>query len=255
VCFTSIVSFKAPEETQVDVQRMGDEYVRREYASVLDGRAVEEFPECPGMDVPFYWERRRATGLNDEFPGLECRRVDMERYNGDVGSGRRQGRGARHPWDRRQLIFYRALGEMPAHEPNLHLCAHLYASDRNSLYSVTDAFELGDSFSAMSSLMHTVIFHGPIEDLMFIGHAGGVESETGTPGKWVCMEMCASRLSSGRATYHCRALNARGVHIMTAMQDGLVRFAANPSCPTEEERKIISDANDRWKTKKDREKL
>jgi hypothetical protein len=36
---------------------------------------------------------------------------------------------------RRQLIFYRPIGDM-LDDPNMHLCAHLYATDRNRYVSV-----------------------------------------------------------------------------------------------------------------------
>jgi len=53
--------------------------------------------------------------------------VDMERFNRH-----------RKTLDRRQLMYYRAIGEMPSvqEDPNLHAAAHLYASDRNGLFPV-----------------------------------------------------------------------------------------------------------------------
>ena len=49
----------------------------------------------------------------------------MERYNSDKPA-----------LDRRNLKYYRVRGQMPSIEedPNMHICAHLYASDRNSLF-------------------------------------------------------------------------------------------------------------------------
>jgi hypothetical protein len=47
--------------------------------------------------------------------------------------------------DKRQLQYYRVLGEMPVVEadPNLHAAAHLYASDRNGLFPVNIQLVLG----------------------------------------------------------------------------------------------------------------
>jgi hypothetical protein len=63
--------------------------------------------------------------------------------------------------DRRQLQFYSVIGDMPSlrQDPNLHACAHLYASDRNSLFAVTNLLDIGDDYMQMASLAHTVVFH------------------------------------------------------------------------------------------------
>lgn len=57
--------------------------------------------------------------------GLQLHKPDMDPYN-------REKPGT----DRRSLKYYSALGDMPSAEndPNMHIAAHLYASDRNSLF-------------------------------------------------------------------------------------------------------------------------
>ncbi|TKA28527.1 hypothetical protein B0A54_16523 [Friedmanniomyces endolithicus] len=134
ICFTCTCLFKVPETSPLDAQEKVDLWSK--YEDVLGGNKPSDFEECPGMDVPWYWRRRRETGLNDAFPGLTARKVDMQRYN-----------ESRHPLDRRQLILYRTLGNLP-NDPNMHLCAHLYASDRNSLYIVANHLDIGDPLKA-----------------------------------------------------------------------------------------------------------
>ncbi|KAI5369834.1 Putative acyl-CoA thioesterase, HotDog domain superfamily [Septoria linicola] len=232
ICFTCICSFKTPEHEQINSQN--DVNLYREYASVLGDKKPSDFPEVPGMDLPFYWKRRQDTGLNDEFPGLECRKVDMSAFN-----------ASRHPLERKQLIFYRTIGEL-ADEPNMHLCAHLFASDRNSLYIVANHYELGDYFTSMSSLVHTVIIHSPAAALTF-----GAANEETSPlddksGRWFCMEASGSRMSGGRAVYNCRIWNSKGEHVATAMQDGLIRYAQNPKQPTDDELKHLDAKARKW---------
>jgi hypothetical protein len=74
-----------------------------------------------------WWEVEKIKGV-DPFPGLEMRKVDMEAYNRPKAT-----------LDRRQLQFYRLIGDLPSvHEdPHLHTAAHLYASDRNGLFAVS----------------------------------------------------------------------------------------------------------------------
>lgn len=235
ICFTCICSFKTPEHEQVDTQHSLTLY--EHYASVLHGRPPSTFPEVPGMDLPFYHQRRLETGLNDEFPGLECRRVDMAIYNRD-----------RHPLDRRQLIFYRTIGDLPQ-DPNMHLAAHLYATDRNSLYIVANHFELGDYFTSMSSLVHTVTFHSPFASLRFGPGSGGTSPMDDPKDNWFCLEAWGSRMSGGRATFHCRLWNSDGEHIATGMQDGLIRYLQDPTKPTSEELKVMEATTNRWKGK------
>ncbi|CZT19127.1 uncharacterized protein RCC_04973 [Ramularia collo-cygni] len=240
IMFTCICSFKTPEHKQVDSQEDVD--IAKKYGSVLDGKKPLDFPEVPAMDLPFYWKRMAETGINDPFPGLECRKVDMSEYNKD-----------RHPLDRRQLILYRTIGEMP-NDPNMHLCAHVYASDRNSLYIVANHFELGDYFSSMSSLAHTMIFHSPVEAYRFgtSGKRGLLHDET---GRWFCLEISGSRMGGGRAVHNCRIWNSEDEHVVTTMQDGLIRYAVNPQTPTDDELKVLEFTKRRWKGLKREGKL
>ncbi|KAM3415250.1 hypothetical protein BST61_g8780 [Cercospora zeina] len=244
ICFTCIASFKTLEHEQVDAQDRVDLW--QAYASVLKDKKPSDFPEVPSMDLPFYWKRREETGYNDEFPGLECRKVDMSAFNKD-----------KHPLDRRQLIFYRTIGDMPS-DQNMHLCAHLFASDRNSLYIVANHFELGDYFTSMSSLVHTVIVHSPATATLF-----GTNVAPNTPksplddasGRWFCMEAWGSRMSGGRAVYNCRIWNGKGEHIATAMQDGLIRYAADPKNAADEELKFLEATTKKWGSRGREEKL
>ena len=75
-----------------------------------------------------YWDfSKRNDGYTDPFPGLHLHKVDMEAYNATKPSD-----GLKH----RNLKWYSVRGSMPsvANDPNMHACAHLYASDRNSLF-------------------------------------------------------------------------------------------------------------------------
>jgi hypothetical protein len=101
---------------------------RTKYASVLDGKSPDDHPECPGVDSPYMWEIERKRGWVDKFPGLKTRKVDMMKWN-----------EGRKPLERRQLMFYKVIGEMPSvvEDANLHAIAHLYASDRNGLFIVS----------------------------------------------------------------------------------------------------------------------
>jgi acyl-CoA thioesterase len=150
-----------------------------------------------------YNARRKLTGRNDEFPGLECRKVDMTPINTSLS-----------PFDRRQLFFYRTIGDLPS-DPNIHACAHLYASDRNSLFIVANHYEISDKFTQMASLSHTVVFHTPALEMMLQNQ---VKERV-----WFCQEVWTTRAGGGRAMHHSRIIGPGGVHVGTTFQEGMIR--------------------------------
>ncbi|KAI4726223.1 Thioesterase/thiol ester dehydrase-isomerase [Aureobasidium sp. EXF-10728] len=200
ICFTCTCSFKLPEESHFEVQEKIE--LDQKYGLVLSGKKPEDWAEVSGMDVPWYNSRRRLTGRNDAFPGLECRKVDMTTYNTSLS-----------PFDRRQLFFYRAIGDLPP-DPNMHACAHLYASDRNSLFIVGRHFEISDRFTHMASLSHTVVFHSPASHIMLQDRSGK---------HWFSQEVWTTRAGGGRATHHSRIIGPGGTHVATTFQEGMIR--------------------------------
>lgn len=234
ICFTGMVFFKTAETSRLDLQEQVNLWER--YKIVLEGKRPRDFDECPGMDVPWYWKYREETGQNDQFPGLETNKVDMTEFNKD-----------KHPLDRRALQFYRTLGQLPPN-PNLHLVAHLYASDRNSLYIVSNHLDAGDLYTQMSSLVHTTVFHSPVEDLMFGPSDANMApmDDTRGDGRWFGKEDWTTRSSNGRAMFHGRLWAPDGTQIATLMQDGMIRYTKKPE-PTSEELGTLKDRERGWK--------
>jgi acyl-CoA thioesterase II len=211
-CFTCTCSFKTDETSTLDTQRSMDLW--QTYSSVLKDKTPEDFPEAPGMDVPWYWKELEQGHPNDKFPGLKTLKANMKAFN-----------EPRQPLDRRQLIFYKTIGDMPD-DANLHMCAHLYASDRNSLFIVANHLEVGDAWTQMGSLAHTVNFLAPVKDLLF---KAARENTPGNPqGDWFCSEDWTERASVGRGILHSRGWSPDGTHVMTVMQDGMIRVGEPP---------------------------
>ena len=234
VIFTCACSFKKIEANVLDMQDRVDLW--KQYRAALGNKKPEDFEDVPGMDVPFYLKIIRETGHNDQFPGLESRKVDMEPYNKD-----------KNPLDKRDLMFYRTVGNIPPN-PNLHLCAHLYGSDRNSLYIVCNHLDVGDLYTQMGTLVHTVVFHSSAEDLMF-GPAKSSNNPMnggGDSGRWFCREDWTTRVASGRAMFHSRIWSSDGMHVATVMQDGMTRYSKKPE-PTREEQALLDDRKKNWR--------
>jgi len=219
ICFTSTCSFKLEEQNLIDHQDNLD--IREKYKVALGEKTPEEVPEAPGVDSPWYWKHLEDHGYeaNDKLPGLRIRKVDMRSYN-----------DSRNPLEKRQLYFYTPIGNLPpvTEQPNIHACAHLYASDRNSLFIITNFTGVGDDYAQMGSLMHSVVFHVGMEGLDFY-------TKDGKP-RWYTQESWMTRARQGRGMHNSRLWNGEGLHVATTWQDGLVRIGGVMSKKLDERR-------------------
>lgn len=161
----------------------------------------------------------KETGHNDPCPGLDTRKADMTPYNKSLS-----------PFERRQLYYYRVIGTLPP-DPNMHACAHLYASDRNSLFIVANHLDVSDRFTegfraTMASLSHTVVFHVSDKDLMM---------SDGDNRKWFCKEDWTTRAAGGRGIHNGRLIAPGGLHVASSWQEGMVRVGRMKSVVDKEE--------------------
>ncbi|KAH9882040.1 hypothetical protein J1614_001211 [Plenodomus biglobosus] len=176
---------------------------------------------------------------------------------------------SRDAFERRQLMFYSLRGALSlptspfppppktsgekmsfSREANLHVCAHLYASNRNTLYIIPDQFSRSRDVTRLASLSHTGIFHAGIRDIIMpaeprvnhpnadptlwedeptpICNMGDVDDKQGRDAdwrRWFVQEAWAIRVANGRALHISRIWSYNsGVHIATTFQDGLIRF-------------------------------
>ena len=247
-CFVATVAFKRDEtgkhgESVRRDQRRRDfghqdapkDHVDKTYRTVLRGKSFEDHSVCPAGDGIWsdqlswdLWKQRREA-----FPGLEMRKVDMTRYHEMVKAGGANGGGGEmHPDRWRLLVFYRLLREQDVREDmraqsqegmeveddlNLQACAHLYASDRNSLFLPFRASGFESLMPGqMGSLAHTVIFHGPIAGLSMVDEKG--------KRKMYVQESWTGASGADRACHNSRLWDYdEGRVIATTMQDGMMR--------------------------------
>ncbi|KAI4709488.1 hypothetical protein J4E89_005504 [Alternaria sp. Ai002NY15] len=254
--FTCTCSFKREESSPFDMQESVD--LKEVYRDALEGKEDEpmEHAAAPSNDSEHFRETYLPAHPDHFNPiaGLHIRKADMSKYN-----------QSRHPLDRKQLTFYTLRGALPlptapylppsesdqkltlTREANMHACAHLYASDRNSLFIVPNHLDRPRGYKRMASLSHSVIFHVGIKDLIMPnepridhpnadrtlwedgplplcnleGHKGGDKDGR----KWFVQEAWLTRATGGRALHNSRMWDYKsGVHIATTFQDGLIRF-------------------------------
>lgn len=252
--FTCTCSFKREELSHIECQK---EYkIREKYQSVLVGKGDEpmEHPPAPSQDSDEFRESYLPQHPDHFNPiaGLHIRKVNMTEFN-----------RYRTPVERRQLNFYTLRGTLPlptapyptpaqtpfeiVREANLHACAHLYASDRNSLFLIPNHLDHPRDFTRMASLSHTVIFHVGINELTMppeprMVHPKAVPTlfedgpitlcnlEGSSAGdkdgrKWFVQESWMERVAGGRGLHTSQMWDYdTGTHIATTIQDGLIRF-------------------------------
>lgn len=256
--FTCTCSFKRDEGSPVEYQDTVN--LKERFAEAVQGKENEPMlhPAAPSQDSTWFRETYLPKHPEHFNPiaGLHLRKADMKEFN-DI----------RTPIDKRQLTFYTLRGSLPlpmapcppntnsnfttslTREANLHACAHLYASDRNSLFIIPNHLSLDREYKRMASLSHTVIFHVGIKDLVMppeprVHHPNAdptLFDELPVPScnverdpegdkdgrKWFVQEAWVSRAAGGRGLHNSRLWDyERGVHVATTIQDGLIRFKA-----------------------------
>ena len=147
--------------------------------------------------------------ITDNFPGLSIRKVDMDGYN-----------ASRSPFDRRQLHYYSILGEMPPFQtnPNLHVCAHLYASDRNGLFVIPNHTGAGDHYKQLATLSHTVVLQSTAASELNMSNRRG-------RARWFCQELKLDGVDDGRGLVASHIWTDLGALMASTLQDGLLRFS------------------------------
>nr|KMM71661.1 hypothetical protein CPAG_07964 [Coccidioides posadasii RMSCC 3488] len=247
ICFSCLVSFKRVESSyNFCFQPPMD--IDGRYKVALHGIKRENQPLAPSLDTP-QWTEEVEKGLRPAVPfsGTDIRKVKMKRYNEMVGA-------KEDPTRYRQVHFYRLFG-LPGDDEegsgygrddiaalrardeagefdNLHICAHLFASDRNSLWLIAWALNRAQRVRRIASLSHTVVIHthGPAMRMIdwdrldvHAGADGTADLGEGRGRKWFTIEARTTRAGENRALHQGQIWGPDGTLVATTVQDGLLR--------------------------------
>lgn len=217
VCFTSTMSFKRAEASDIEFQRPIK--FQEHYAEAFKGRSAAQLPRSAGSEHPLMLQFKLGF-YGPPFPGLVSKTLETDKdYNKE-----------RHPLDRRALSCFQVIGDMPPYDeaPNLHIAGYLYASDRNSLFSVARHLGVDENYGKMASLSHSVTLHN-------VGEAMSLVDRSGKP-RWLYQEAWTDRMGDGRGVHQSRMYTDTDMHVATTLQDGLIRLQFDPEEDEKRER-------------------
>ncbi|TID18882.1 Thioesterase/thiol ester dehydrase-isomerase [Venturia nashicola] len=201
ICFASLCSFKRSEDfinVQPEIQP------EKRWSTFLKGKKPEE------MKIRTNWQSllkpNHEPFIKTGFAGVYTTIFDYPQEQQQLA-----------PLDRHNLYVFSTIGDDDSPpDPNLDACAHLYHSDRESIWSMFHQYELSDIVDVGSSLSHTVIFHAGAEKLRFKGDGG--------KRRWFYQETWCKRVGDGRGMHEGRIYDENGCHVASTMQDGAIKL-------------------------------
>lgn len=232
ICFSSLCSFKRDEKQRTFHHQPPPAQDR--FHQVLSAKRPEDQSLSPSIDADWWIKNVEEGNIEDrEFPGMDVRKTDMKDYN-------QQKEITQNPEKFRQLSQYRLKG-LPDEDPsatlvqikerdrageydNLYACAHMYASDRNSLLLIPRALGI-KRWSEMASLTLTVIIHQHGEALRMIDwNAASNDKDSDVPMKWFIQEGWTPQSAENRAMHESFLWSPGGTLVATTLQDSMFRL-------------------------------
>jgi acyl-CoA thioesterase-2 len=157
----------------------------------IDVPAPEDLPDLGE------WLRGERTFLSGVPRPLDLRFVEAPLWTSKRGPAT----------DEPQRVWMRADGALPD-DPLMHVCLLTYASDLTLLASVLAKHPLPINRVAMASLDHAMWYHHPFR-----------------ADEWLLYECRSPSASGSRGLAEGRFFTRDGRHVVSAMQEGLVRVA------------------------------
>ncbi|KAF9878071.1 acyl-thioesterase [Colletotrichum karsti] len=175
VCFSCICTFKRPEEARVSSQEVPPQ---DRFADILKAKSPGQWPKAPAVDV----EEIKAMfpDASGHFPIVDMHKVDLTAWN--------EGKDVT---ERRELLFYRLRGPLPADDPNAHALVHAFESDRNGLLMIGNHIGLGWSLGVAASLTYAFVIHVNVDQTV-------MKDPSGPDDGWWIQEVSFPRAGQGR---------------------------------------------------------
>ncbi|KAK9243735.1 HotDog domain-containing protein [Lipomyces tetrasporus] len=211
--FTALVSFKKIEEPgQIVIVKDGEDegvekWSHRPAAPVLAIKP-EECSSAPDIEKPKWIEW--ASDDSNQYMQIQ-HAIDVRKLPHTYATQ------AEEVASRKMYHFYKSVTKLDDN-PNLHLSAHIYASDRNSLFVASRIIGKADSIEQVTSLTHAIVFFPP----------SSLDNKSVAPADdgWSLMESWTGRSGDGRILYSGRLYDQQGCMIAEFLQDGMAIFSS-----------------------------
>ncbi|KAJ6109437.1 hypothetical protein N7486_001672 [Penicillium sp. IBT 16267x] len=232
ICFSCLCSFKRDEGEKTFSHQ--PQSVQERFKDIISAKRPEDQSVSPSVDADWWIEGLRQGDITErEFPGLDVRKTDMQRFNESKEI-------KASPEKYRQLSQYCLKGspdadpnatlaqikerEQAGEYDNLYICAHMYSSDRNSLLLIPRALGI-KRWTAMSSLTLMVIVHRHGEALRMVDwDAISRNGYSELKMKWFIQEGWTPQSAENRAVHESNLWAPDGTLIGTSMQDSMLRL-------------------------------
>jgi acyl-CoA thioesterase II len=184
-----MVSYKVPEPSVLDHQLDLD--------PKLLAHDIEKVPIAPEIDVALWEQFIENSGEEESIHPIDFRKQKMHSYNQHI----------KEVSNRRQINYFRSHYPLPD-DPNLHVAAMIYSSDRNSLFTILNVQDEARIVKTVASIDCTFILHN---------------FDVRTDRDWLTMCTWSERSFDSRGLYNGHIYDSKDRLVCSFMQDGVMR--------------------------------
>ncbi|KAK7710580.1 hypothetical protein SLS57_008347 [Botryosphaeria dothidea] len=233
ICFTALISFKVPEppsSAQPSYQDASHPPPLAHFADILRAThprdlPVKKYDDLAAVILDASSELHRSPSM----PGIWW--AQLPYANRDARGDPDTGHWDPRPAARRAANVYTVNGNVAlsgkSRSVNLSICVHLFASDRETIFTV--ARQLGvhgrtvTPGAVVSSVSHSVVLH-EVEDGVVFPDSVFADGRRKEEERWFCQEVWTDRWADGRVVVHGRVYDVdTGAHVASTMQEGILK--------------------------------
>lgn len=189
IAFEGMLSWKIPEPTILNHQLDLD--------PELLAHDIEKVPVAPEIDVALWEQFIINSGEEESIHPIDFRKQKMYPYNKNI----------EQVANRRQINYFRSHYALGA-DPNLHVAALMYSSDRNSLFTILNVQDEARIIKTIASIDQTFVLHN---------------FDFRVDKDWLTMCTWSERSCDSRGLYNGHIYDSKHRLLCSFMQDGVLR--------------------------------
>lgn len=189
IVFEGLLSYKVPELSVLNHQMdLDPKWLAHD---------IEKVPIAPEIDVVLWEKFIENSGEEESIHPIDFRKQRMYPYNKHI----------KEVANRRQINYFRSHYPLPDN-PNLHVGALIYSSDRNSLFTILNVQDEARIVNSVASIDCTFILHN---------------FDVRVDHNWLTMCTWSERSCDSRGLYNGHIYDSKNRLVCSFMQDGVLR--------------------------------